>query len=63
MPAHGGSRPGAGRKHRDNVRLMCTVAPEVLEALAQREAKTGLYRTQIVSAILTESLIGGIVQR
>ena len=61
----GGARPGAGRKRCDSahrsIRLNCSLPPPVWEELTKREAKTGVYRSQIVRAILIESLLGGTV--
>ena len=64
-PLQGGARPGAGRKRYDPAqrthRLGCAIPPPLWKALKERETKTGLYPTQIVRAILTDALIGGVV--
>ena len=44
-------------------RLACSLPPPLWEELEKRSSKNGLYRTQIVRAILTDALIAGIVQR
>jgi hypothetical protein len=59
----GGARPGSGRKHRDTVRLECSVPTALVEELKRREAKTGVYHTRIAAIVLSDALIGGIVER
>jgi hypothetical protein len=34
-----------------------------VEELKRREAKTGVYYTRVASIILSDALIGGIIQR
>jgi len=67
MPPSGGARPGSGRKRCDptcrSIHLNCAIIPALWEELRKREVKTGVYRTQIVRAILSDVLIGGVVTR
>jgi hypothetical protein len=60
---HGGRRPGSGRKPRDTVRVVCSVPRPIYNELIRCERSTGTYGTRIAAAILTEHLIGGIVDR
>jgi hypothetical protein len=55
---HGGFRPGSGRHHRNTVQVRCSVARNVYEALIRQEMVTGLYRTRVAAAILSEHCIG-----
>jgi hypothetical protein len=59
----GGSRPGAGRKRQDSVRLEFAIPRPLYEELTRCEKLTGVYRTRIAAAILCEGLIGGVVDR
>jgi hypothetical protein len=66
MSQRGGARPGCGRKPQDpahrSTRLSCNLPPELWDELQKREAKTGVYHTQIAKAILSDALIGGVVR-
>jgi hypothetical protein len=62
MP-RGGVRIGAGRKPRDTVRMGVSLPSTLLEELKRRETKTGVYRNRIAAIVLSDALIGGIVQR
>jgi hypothetical protein len=63
MPRQGGSRPRAGRKRRDSVRLEFAIPRPLYQELARCEKLTGVYRTRIAAEILCEHLIGAIVDR
>ena len=56
---HGGHRPGSGRRHRDTVRVGCSILRPIYLELVRQEKLTGVYRCQIVTA----HLVGGIVDR
>jgi hypothetical protein len=60
-------RLGSGRKRYDPVhrsaRLNCVLSPALMAELKRREAKVGLYHTEIARIVLTDVLIGGVVQR
>jgi hypothetical protein len=45
------------------MRVECAVLRVVYAELVRQEKETGVYRTRIAAAILTEHLIGGIAQR
>jgi hypothetical protein len=60
---HGGRRQGSGRHCRDTVRISASVERPVYQELIRQEKETGVYRCQIVGRIVTEHLVGGIVDR
>jgi hypothetical protein len=57
----GGRRPGSGRHCRDSVRVWASVLRPIYLELVRQEKLTGVYRCQIVGRIITEHLVGGIV--
>jgi hypothetical protein len=59
----GGRRPRAGREERDMVRVQCSILRPLYEELCAREQATGIYRTQIFSALVSEELASGILDR
>ena len=54
---HGGRRP------RDTVRISAAILRPVYLELVRQEKLTGVYRCRIVAEIVTEYLVGGIVDR
>jgi hypothetical protein len=60
---HGGRRPNSGRHPRDTVRISAAVLRPVYLELVRQEKLTGVYRCRIVAEIVTEYLVGGIVDR
>lgn len=60
---NGGRRPGSGRRHRDTIRVACSIPRPVYEELISQEKLTGIYRTRVAARILCDGLIGGMVDR
>jgi len=60
---HGGRRQGSGRHCSDTVRIGCSILRPIYQELVRQEKETGVYRCQIVGRIVTEHLVGGIVDR
>src|SRR5262249_37471169 len=56
-------RSRSGRQHRDTVRISASVLRPVYLELVRQEKLTGVYWCQIVGRIVTEHLVGGIVDR
>jgi hypothetical protein len=63
MASHGGSRPRAGRKRLDSVRLEFAIPRSLYQQLAECERLTGVYRTRIAAQILCEHLIDEVADR
>jgi hypothetical protein len=61
--APGGYRPRSGRHPHDSVWVGCAIARPVFNELVRQEAKTGIYRTRILAHMITNQLLGGIVDR
>ena len=60
---HGGRRQGSGRHCSDTVRIGCSILRPIYQELVRQEKETGVYRCQIVGRIVTENLIGAVVDR
>ena len=60
---NGGRRPGSGRRHHETLRISASVPRPVYLELVRQERLTGVYRCQIVGRIVTENLIGAVVDR
>jgi len=60
---NGGCRPGSGRPKRDTVRISASVLRPVYLELVRQEKVTGVYRCQIIGRIVSEHIVGGIVDR
>ena len=60
---HGGRRPRAGRKERDTIPVGCSIPRPLYEELCCRERASGIYRTQILTMIVSEELAYGVLNR
>jgi hypothetical protein len=63
MPGEANTPAKVGRKRSDTVRLTFAIPSAVVEELKRRETKVGLRRGRIATVIISNALIGGVVQR
>jgi hypothetical protein len=60
---NGGHRPGSGRRHRDPVRVGCSLCVRSIWSWCARKRRLAFTGAGSWAGLLTENLIGGAVNR